>query len=99
MDLVKIDKVIAEQVMGYIVDGNLVFDGNEVMISFKPTTNISDAFKIIEMIQNKGYAWHLMMYNVENEVEAKVGRGISWANTAPLAICKATLKHYCIEIK
>lgn len=98
MDLGRIDKMIAEQVMGYTVDGSLVFDGNKVMISFKPTANISDAFKIIELIQSKGYAWHLMMYNVENEVEAKVGRGISWANTASLAICKATLKHYCIEV-
>ena len=100
MSLGNIDRLLAEKVMGYKVEdskltgGYWVFNENNNIIKFNPTECISDAFKIIDKIQEDGYAWSMQMVNLENEVEVTIGTGYSSSKSIPFSISMATVRNY-----
>lgn len=86
----EIDKLIAEKVMGW---------ETEPFGPFFPSTNIQDAWSVVEKLnfdvkvtkyKDSGYQCHVF---IPSNVQ------MVFAESAPMAICKAALKAVGIEIK
>lgn len=95
----ELDALIAEKVMGW----------EKVWQPFFPSTEISDAWKVVEKCGkdfNVKYISHKKQYEavVDYYFPAEKGKreflsfGKAYAETAPLAICKAILKAKGIDI-
>ena len=97
-----IDKQIAEKVMWWDFSLPGYRDKEDVLIqtenSFKPSTNIADAWLVVEKILELGYSFELD--NTLNNWYCEIIYGHNedmpihkaTASTAPMAICLAALK-------
>jgi hypothetical protein len=117
VDYRKIDSLVAEKVMGWHnffnprngketwwvqVEGGTY---QHVKENFNPSTNISDAWQVVEKLRNE-HELEVIIETRECQTEVKAkGRLGGWisdlygiAETAPLAICLASLKAKGIDI-
>jgi alkyl hydroperoxide reductase subunit AhpC len=103
----ELDALIAERVMGWKV----VYSDEPVVVSasfpypfpFNPSTDISDAWQVVEKLQSLGMTVHIIAskdgwYSVDVWVDGTL-LYTSDAETAPLAIVKASLKAKGVKIE
>lgn len=81
---------------GYVclVAGNKLNDGRE-MKGFSPSTDIADAWKVVEKMRERGldvYLRFVSTWTAEFDSVSGDVNGFADADTAPLAICLAALK-------
>lgn len=99
MTNIEINKLIAEKVMGWqVVEyeniGLVEVETEDEMFylhEFQPSTNIKDAWEVIEKLQ-VDWVWEMKMHNSANEVDVQIGRWYATNKSVPLAICLAALK-------
>lgn len=109
----ELDALIAEKVMGWrmelwssyseLLPANKVWVGDDdnyrYVENFKPSTNISDAWHVVEWLEKNIGGISLESHCDERRYSFRVFNGTHWivarAETAPLAICLAALK--CVE--
>lgn len=95
-----IDSLVAEKVMGWqrsnsmymqwdTADG-LVTWAETSFGSFRPSVDIGAALKVLEKVPSE---WSVGMHRtLDGKWSADYGLGQAYADTAPLAICRAALK-------
>lgn len=100
----EIDRLIAEKVMGWEVPyeyddiGIMAYTAERGGFAFSPTTNIADAWQVLEKFKREGY-----LFTIKNTVGGNYCFSLTdWndmcdtftgeAKTATLAICLAALK-------
>ncbi|MGC4378284.1 hypothetical protein WD019_15350 [Fictibacillus sp. Mic-4] len=105
----ELDALIAEKVMGWKVAYYPTIDifeaydeeRNPIILGkhFSPSTNISDAWLVVEWLESNIGGISLESHCDERRYSFRVFNGTHWivarAETAPLAICLAALK--CVE--
>lgn len=99
----ELDKLIAEKVMGWRMElwpaFSELFPPNKVWVgddanykyyveNFKPSTNISDSWLVVEKL--KGI--HFSLHYINGKYKATFDNGEAEAENAPLAICLAALE-------
>jgi Phage ABA sandwich domain len=97
MNLREIDRLVAEKVMGWEA-------GKYAYGSWFPTTNIADAWKVVEKLSKDGFEFQVWRekngkYNVEFAKDFFYVFGFAESETAPLAICLAALKAVGVEVE
>lgn len=92
MSFKKIDLTLGEKVMGYSVEDRFIFE-NGRLISFQPTTNLTDAYKLIAKIQEEGWAWGIRMVTESRDIEVQLGNIYDYDQSITLAICKVAAKY------
>ena len=92
MSFKKIDLTLGEKVMGYTVEDRFIFE-NGRLISFQPTTNLTDVYKLIAKIQEDDYAWMMRMVTMSREIEVQIGKHYDYDVSITLAICKVAAKY------
>lgn len=109
MNLREIDLLVAEKVMGWIpqreMQGKILYvlqDGTQIAFDWKPTTNIADAWQVVEKLRKDSYG-----FEIEDGFDKKYqccfyGSARSYtceAETATLAICLSALKSMGVDIE
>jgi hypothetical protein len=118
MNLREIDHLIATKVMGWEpeeIEGSAYLSGYVLYkreepphipdYQFKPSTNIADAWQVVEKLIDEGYDINVYNHNKEFNVEINIEEDDKhlWfygeADSAPLAICLAALKAVGVEVE
>jgi hypothetical protein len=100
---IELDRLVAEHVMGWEYKWDGWITNYNIWISdFSPSTDMSDAWLVVEKI--KGEDHFVNLYNTITKewyckVETTDKKKFAYAETAPLAIVKASLKAKGVEIE
>jgi hypothetical protein len=96
MNLREIDRLVAEIVMGW--EG-----GKYAYGSWFPTTDIRDAWKVVEKLSKDGFDFQVWRekgkYNVEFAKDFFYSFGFAESKNVSLAICLAALKAVGVEVE
>lgn len=113
MKLQKINNLVAEKVMNWKLE-KLAFsdywvgeqDGWFLKQLWKPTTNIEDAWLVVEKLENSYLQVHIATLNMNEGYSVQIYKPeqnglniIKYADSAPLAICLAALKSVGVEVE
>jgi hypothetical protein len=106
----KLDALVAEKVMGWKDkvlttedEGIAIIESFDNIFKFSPSTNIADAWKVVEKIQEK--FWIKLVGYGEGFICTLTGKGDNTLKTAvdettaPLAICLAALEAVGYDIQ
>ncbi|EZP77579.1 hypothetical protein H839_08099 [Parageobacillus genomosp. 1] len=115
MNLREIDRLVAEKVMGWEpeeIEGSAYLSGYVLYkreepphipdYQFKPSTNVADAWKVVEKLREKELYVDIDTFAEHYDVRVVSGPnevGHSLSETAPLAICLAALKAAGVEVE
>jgi hypothetical protein len=99
-----LDRLIAEKVMGWKVrpctcsPDHIAIDGRAEGVHFQPSTKIADAWEVMEFLGGKhglsfGFAWPIHAPPLATFTSLNgMAKAYAFADSAPLAICRAALK-------